>query len=88
MKLFLQRLISVKPQNENSLFIIYKGRVDAHKSFSSFPMAGKAPETYQCRYFKASLLEGSFAEMCRERGRLSFARSLFESIKDYYGCDG
>ena len=65
---FLQRLISVKPQNENSLFIIYKGRVDAHKSFSSLPMAEKAPETRQCRYSKVSLLEGSFAEMCRERG--------------------
>ena len=82
MKLFLQRLISVKPKNGNSLFIIYKGRVDAHKSFSSFPMTEKAPETYQCRYFKASLLEGSFAVMCKERGRLIFARSLFESIKD------
>ena len=67
MKLFLQRLISVKPQNGNSLFIIYKGRVDAHKSFPSFPMAEKAPETRQCRYFKVSLLEGSFAEMCKER---------------------
>ena len=65
---FLQRLISIKPQNGNSLFIIYKGRVDAHKSFSSFPMAEKAPETRQCRYFKVSLLEGSFAVMCRERG--------------------
>ena len=31
-------------------------------------MAEKAPETYQCRYSKVSLLEGSFAEMCRERG--------------------
>ena len=50
MKLFLQRLISVKPQNGNSLFIIYKGRVDAHKSFSLFPTTEKAPETQQCRY--------------------------------------
>ena len=31
-------------------------------------MAEKAPETHQCRYFKVSLLEGSFAEMCKERG--------------------
>ena len=45
MKLFLRRLISVKLQRENTLFIIYNGRVDAHKSFSSFPTAEKAPET-------------------------------------------
>ena len=56
--------------------------------FLHFRWLKKAPETHQCRYFKVSLLEGSFAEMCKERGKLIFARSLFESIKDYYGCDG
>mgnify|MGYP004423320361 CR=1 FL=1 len=51
MKLFLQRLISVKLQRGNTLFIIYNGRVDAHKSFSSFQTAAKATRTRQGRYF-------------------------------------
>ena len=42
--------------------------MDAHKSFSSFSTAGKAPETRQCRYSRIPILEGSFAEMCKERG--------------------
>lgn len=39
-------------------------------------------------YEETQRIGAGFAEMCNERGKLIFARSLFESIKDYYGCDG
>ena len=42
--------------------------------FLHFRWLKKAPETHQCRYFKVSLLEGSFAEMCKERGEIDFCK--------------
>ena len=80
MKLFLQRLISVKPQNGNSLFIIYKGRVDAHKSFSSFQTAAKATGTRQGRYFGIPLWRGTLRRSAKNGG--GFGGKSYEQTQE------